>query len=76
MIRAEDLDKHGWYSENGNKNIWYYDSWEYEFRIVSQELYYINDGYGEPQLINKITNMEDLIETYWALEGQEMKIEE
>lgn len=72
MITANQLNELDWFPEPTNKNIWYYDSWEYEFRITSQELYYINDGVGEPEFIAKITDIEQLKETYFRLTGEEM----
>lgn len=75
MITAETLKKYGWYCETGNRTIWYYDSWEYEFRINTQEMYYINDGMGEPQFIAKIESIENLIDVYEGLEGNNIKYE-
>lgn len=68
MITAEDLKEYNWFPEPKDNATWYYDCWEYEFRIKTQELYYINDGMGEPELIGKITSMDKLVDTYYALE--------
>ena len=73
MITAEQLEQYDWRFQKGNRTIWFYDSWEYEFRIATQELYYINDGMSE-ELIARVDNMDELIKLYWALEGEEMKL--
>lgn len=72
MITAEQLEGFDWVSEKGNRTIWFYGNWEYEFRVNSQELYNINDGVGEPQLIAKVTSIDELVKLYYALEGEEM----
>lgn len=81
MITAEQLEQHDWFCGVGDRTKWFYDSWEYKFLIPTQELYYINDGMGEPELIAKVTSMEQLIEIYEALEGskrgyERMKLKE
>ena len=42
--------------------ISYFDSpdWDIEYNIKTQELWYINDGYGEPELIGRYTNVKEL----------------
>ncbi len=34
--------------------------WEYEFNVKTQELWNINDGFGEPEFICKVTDFEKL----------------
>jgi len=75
MITAEDLEQYDWFPDPDNKTVWFYDSWEYEFRLSTQELYYINDGIGEPEFIAKITSMDKLVDTYYALEHTKMTFE-
>jgi hypothetical protein len=75
MITADDLKDYGWFSAENDKSIWFYDSWEYEFRIKTQELFYINDGMDEPELIGRITSMDELVKTYYALEHVNIRFE-
>ena len=36
------------------------ESWDYMFNIKTQELWFINDGVDEPELLCRITNFEKL----------------
>lgn len=76
MITGEELINIGWHinidKKRRDKNSLYYDCWEYEFRLDTQELYYLNDGMCE-ELITKVYDIDELIEIYWALENKEMK---
>lgn len=76
MITRKELENIGWTKnidvKRRDKNKHYYDQWEYEFRLDTQELYYLNDGMCE-ELITKVYDIDELVEIYWALEGKLMK---
>ena len=61
MITKGNLKSLGFSSIDGVK---YQDAYhfEYEFNIKSQELWNINDGWGEPTFLCKITDFEKLKE--------------
>jgi hypothetical protein len=42
----------------------YFDTpdWDIEYNRKTQELWFINDGYGEPDLIGRFTRIEELKE--------------
>lgn len=41
---------------------YYFGGWEYEYNIKSQELWFINDGFGEPEFLCQITDFDKLKE--------------
>jgi hypothetical protein len=42
---------------------------DYEFRIPTQELYFTNDGFGEPELLGRYTDIEELLLALEAVSG-------
>ena len=42
---------------------------DYEFRIPTQELYFIKDGFGEPEFVAKYTILEELLNALEILTG-------
>ena len=65
MVTRTQLLDLGFFEENFNS--YYFDSWEYQFIINKQELYYTNDGFGEPEFIAKIKDVEHLKEVMCSL---------
>jgi len=67
MIKREDLKSID-YNLDTNSGLYVrWGSWEYGFDLVSQELFYLNDGVGEREFLVKITDFEklkDLLELY------------
>ena len=61
MVTKKQIKSLGFTTTNGNE---YCDApnWEYMFNIATQELYSINDGYGEPDLICRCRDLEHLKE--------------
>lgn len=61
MITKEQLNSIEYRSQDGTS---YYipGDWEYEFNIKTQELWSINDGYGDSVFLCKVTNFEKLKE--------------
>jgi hypothetical protein len=59
MITKKQLDSDpGFYTKD--RRTYFYGNWDYEFDVVSQELYDINDGFGEPQFVCKVTDFDEL----------------
>ena len=59
MITREQLNKDPDFSTKDGKN-YIYGNWDYEFRISTQELYDINDGFGDPEFVCKVTDFGEL----------------
>lgn len=59
MITKKQLDEDPDFGTNNGIN-YVYGNWDYEFRVKTQELYDINDGYGDPEFICKVTSIEEL----------------
>ena len=60
MITKENLNSIGFVSVDST--LYCDDGWEHEFNIKNQELWYINDGYGEPEFLCRITKFDGLKE--------------
>ena len=71
MITIDELKLYGWNTMKKDTSTWYYDGWEYQYHIKSNELHYLNDG-AEETYIAKIKDMGELKETYYLLENKEM----
>lgn len=56
MINKEQLNSINFYSKD--QTLYIDNNFDYEFNIKTQELWDINDGYGEPEFICRITNFE------------------
>lgn len=61
MITKEQLNSID-YVSNDNTNYVIPGHWEYEFNIKKQELWCINDGFGEPEFLCRVTDFEKLKE--------------
>lgn len=61
MITKEQLNSINYVSVD-NTHYTEPGDWEYEFNIKTQELWNINDGYGEPTFLCKVTDFEKLKE--------------
>jgi hypothetical protein len=61
MITKEQLNSID-YVSNDNMSYVIPGSWEYEFNIKTQQLWSINDGFGEPELLCRVTDFEKLKE--------------
>lgn len=75
MISPDTLRKYGFVRLNNNKVEFFYGDWDYMYNTNTHELYDINDGFGEPQLIAKIENLEHLIMVMYFHCDVELKIE-
>jgi hypothetical protein len=58
MITAKQLRERGIGSWDGIEFI--FKDCEYSFDTIKQELYFINDGFGEPEFIAKVTDIDEL----------------
>lgn len=61
MITKEQLNSIDYTSKDGTLYHLFGD-WEYEYNIKTQELWAINDGYGEPEFLCKVIDFEKLKE--------------
>ena len=59
MITKEELNSIDYVSEDGTEYVCPGD-WEYMFNIKTQELWNINDGFGEPEILCRVTNIDKL----------------
>jgi hypothetical protein len=59
MILKEELETVGFHLIDSHYE-YVHNSWEYMFNIKTQQLFAINDGYGDPELLCIITNFEEL----------------
>jgi len=59
MISKEQLESIGFSTED---NTLYYDApnWDFEYNIKTQELFSFNDGYGEPEFLCRVTDINQL----------------
>lgn len=60
MITKENLREIDFFSRDETE--YFGDNWQYMFNIKSQELWNFNDGFGEPDLLCKVTDFEKLKE--------------
>lgn len=60
MITKENLKEIDFFSRDETE--YFGDNWQYMFNIKSQELWNFNDGFGEPDLLCKVTDFEKLKE--------------
>jgi hypothetical protein len=61
MITREQMMSIGYTVNKQEPDLYVvYGSWEYGFNIKTQELWHLNDGYGDPEFLVKITNFEKL----------------
>lgn len=59
MITKEQLNSINYISSN-QTTYSMSGNWEYEYNIKTQELWNINDGVGEPELLCRVTDFEEL----------------
>ncbi len=67
MITKENLNSIDFTSID--HTLYYDEGWDYEFNIKNQELWYVNDGFGDPEFICKITHFDELKEMLKLLES-------
>jgi hypothetical protein len=60
MITKEQLESLGFVTEDGGLTYTDAPDWDFEFNIKTQELWNINDGFGEPEFLCKITDFNKL----------------
>jgi hypothetical protein len=61
MITKEQLNSIGYREDPSEKGLYTVPCvWEYGFNIKTQELWYLNDGFDEPEFIVKETDFEKL----------------
>lgn len=65
MISKEQLNSICFYSEDNTS--YYGGNWDFEFNIKTQELYTINDGFGEPEHVCKCVDFKHLKEVLYLL---------
>ena len=59
MISKKKLNSDpDFFTKDGNS--YFYGNWDYELHVASQELYDINDGFGDPQFVCKVTDFDEL----------------
>lgn len=56
MINREQLNSIEYYSKDGT--LYTDASFDYEFNVKTQELWDINDGFGDPEFVCRITDFE------------------
>jgi len=59
MINKEQLNSINFISDDGT---YYYDkgTFDYQYNIKNQELWYYNDGYGDEEFMCRVTDIEEL----------------
>ena len=72
MIKADVLLQHDFHLSSGSKIEFYHGNWEYMFNVVTQELWDINDGVGEPTLLTRIDNLDHLKMVMLAYDGTDL----
>lgn len=75
MITPDILKERGFVCLKGNNIEFIYGNWDYMYNTNTHELFDINDGVGEPQLITVIENLEHLDTIIYLLGGKESKPE-
>jgi hypothetical protein len=68
-ITAKALREAGFTRHTDNNFEFCFDSFEYMYSIPEQTLYYINDGFGEPEFVAKYTILEELLNALEILTG-------
>jgi hypothetical protein len=68
MITKNELKTIGFSSVNETE---YHDAFRFnwEYNIKNQELWFINDGLGEPEYIATISNLKDLVKTLNSIDA-------
>jgi hypothetical protein len=69
-ITSKNLQAEGFSTHKGSV---IFDNFDYEFVISEQTLYFINDGFGEPEMIGRYTKIEELFEALESLTGKEIE---
>jgi hypothetical protein len=69
-ITAKKLQAEGFHAHQGSV---IFGSFDYEFVLTEQNLYDINDGVGEPELIGHYTKIEELFTALELLTGKEIE---
>lgn len=68
-ITAKALREAG-FTRHSNDNVEFcFANWDYMYSIPDQTLYFINDGYGEPEEIARYTVLEELLKALESLCG-------
>lgn len=63
MITKEQLASIDYHPSNSDPTMYVrWGSWEYGYDIIKQELWYLNDGYGDPEYVGTTKNFETLKE--------------
>jgi len=68
-ITAKALREAGFTRHSKDNVEFCFDNWDYMYSVPKQTLYFINDGYGEPEEIARYTVLEELLEALDALCG-------
>lgn len=71
MISREQLESINYRSIDSDPDMYsMFGSWEYGFEIKTQSLYFLNDGFGEPEFLAEIKDFEklkDILDFYGEL---------
>lgn len=67
QITDKDLEDLEFYCTRSNNNEWFLDSFEYMFLRHTREFYCINDGFGDPEFMVKIKDLDHLKQVVEAL---------
>ncbi len=68
-ITAKALREAGFTHHSKDNVEFFFDNWDYLFNIPEQNLYFINDGVGEPELIARYTVLEELLNALESMTG-------
>lgn len=72
MIKADTLLQYEFTPSDGSRVEFVHSNWEYVFNIITQELWDINDGVGEPELLTRIDNLDHLKMVMLAYDGTDL----
>lgn len=68
-VTAKSLREAGFIFHSIDNIEFCFYGFEYMFRIPEQTLYFINDGFGEPEPLGRYTSTEELFQALEALCG-------
>ena len=68
-ITARALREAGFTHHSSDNIEFCFDNFEYMYSIPEQTLYFVNDGFGEPEEIARYTVLEELLQALESLLG-------
>lgn len=70
MIKIEQIRKLGWSpSSSGDINFYVSPSFDYGLNLKTGDFYYLNDGYGEPEFLTVVLDINHLNQLMDIYEG-------